>query len=63
MRIYRLLTDGGYRAARRNLMGEIKMSDERTQTIKTQRASNGRFCIRRSREVICLPGGGLRYFE
>ena len=39
------------------------MSDERTQAIKIHRAPNGRFYVRRCGEVICLPGGGLRYFE
>ena len=44
-------------------MGEIKMSDDHTQTIKIHRAPNRKFYVRRYGEVICLPGGGLRYFE
>jgi hypothetical protein len=44
-------------------MGEIKMSDEHTQTIKIHRAPNGRFYVRRYGEVICLPSRDLRYFE
>jgi hypothetical protein len=63
MHIYLLLTDCRYRALRRNLMGEIRMSDEHTQTIKIHCAPNGRFYVRRHGEVICLPSGGLRYFE
>jgi hypothetical protein len=39
------------------------MSGEQTQTIKIHRAPNGRFYVRRCGEVICVPGGGLRYFE
>ena len=44
-------------------MGEIKMSDECSEGFRIHRAPNGKFYIRRYIEVVCLPSGGLRYFE
>jgi len=44
-------------------MGEIEMNDECSATVKIHRAPNGKFYVRRYGEAICLPSGGLRYFE
>ena len=37
--------------------------DEGSDTCKIRRAPNGKFYVRWDGEVICLPGGNLRYFE
>jgi hypothetical protein len=39
------------------------MSNESCDTFKIRRAPNGKFYVWGNGEVICLPSGGLRYFE
>jgi len=39
------------------------MSDESVEAFTIRRAPNGKFYVRRYGEVVCLPSGGLRYFE
>jgi hypothetical protein len=39
------------------------MSDECSEGSRTYRAPNGKLYVRRYGQVVCLPSGGLRYFE
>ena len=39
------------------------MTDESLDAFKIRRAPNGKFYVRENGEVVCLPNGGLRYFQ
>jgi hypothetical protein len=39
------------------------MTDESSYTFKIRRAPNRRYYVWGNGEAICLPNGGLRYFE
>jgi hypothetical protein len=39
------------------------MSNESSDVFKIRRAPNGKYYVWGNGETICLPNGGLRYFE